>query len=112
MLDLGAHRIGPRLGTEDADLERTRSRVETLIAKLIEDRQHVARRHRNDVGLEIDDQLDLALGHAAGDRDRGATELLGAVMHPEPAGEQAVAVRVMYLHAAPAAARINAACAD
>ena len=50
-------------------------RVEALPLELVEDRQHVARRHRDDVGLEIVDQLHLPLGHAAGDRHHGAAEL-------------------------------------
>ena len=112
IFDLAAHRIGPRLGAEDADLERALGRIDALRAELVEDRQHVARRHGDQVGREIDDQLDLALGHAARHRDRDAAELLGAVVHAEPAGEQPVAVGVVDLHAGPAAARVDAARAD
>jgi hypothetical protein len=82
VLDLAAHRIGPGLGTEDADLERALARIEPLALELVEDRQHVARRHRDDVGPEIVDELHLPFGHAAGDRHHGAAELLGAVVHP------------------------------
>ena len=64
-----------------------------------EDRQHVARRHRDDVGLEVVDQLHLPLGHAAGDRHHRAAELFGAVMRAEAAGEQAVAISVVHQHA-------------
>src|SRR5262249_19683890 len=48
------------------------------------------RRRDDDVGLEIEDQLHLPFGHAAGDWDDGAAEPLGAVVHAETAGEQAV----------------------
>ena len=112
LLDLGAHRVGPRLGAEDADLQRRFRRIDALRAEFVEDRQHVARRHGDHLGLEIDDQLHLALGHAARHRNRRAAELFGAVVQAEPAGEQPVAERHMHLHAAPAAARIDAARAD
>ena len=112
VLDLAAHRVGPRLGTEDADLERTRRRIDALRAELVENRQHVARRHGDQIRREIDDQLDLALGHAARHRDRDAAELLGAVVHTEPAGEQPVTIGIVDLHPGPSAARVNAACAD
>ena len=68
--------------------------IEALLLELVEDRQHVARRHRDDVGLEVVDQLHLPLGHAAGNRHHGAAELFRAVMRAEPAGEQAVAIGV------------------
>ena len=71
--------------------------------EFVEDRQHVARCHRDDVGLEVVDQLHLALGHAAGDRHHGAAELFRAVMHAEPAGEQAIAIGVVDDHAGAAA---------
>ena len=64
-----------------------------------ENRQHVARRHRDDVGLEVVDQLHLPLGHAAGNRHHRAAEPFGAVMRTETAGEQAVAVGVVHQHA-------------
>ena len=68
-----------------------------------ENRQHVARRHRDDVGLEVVDQLHLPLGHAAGDRHHRAAEPFGAVMRAEAAGEQAVAIGVVHQHAGAAA---------
>ena len=74
-----------------------------LLLELVEDRQHVARRHRDDVGLEIVDQLHLPLGHAAGDRHHRAAELFGAVMRAEAAGEQAIAIGVVHDHAGAAA---------
>src|SRR3954467_14147386 len=70
---------------------------------------NVARRHRDELGLEIDEQLDLALGHATRDRDGYTAEFLGAVMNAEAAGEKAVAIGIVDLHAGPAAARVNRA---
>ena len=99
LLDLGPHGVGPGLGAEDADLERGRARVAALAAELIEDRQHVGGRHRDDVGLEVGDQLNLPLGHAAGDGDGGEAEPLGAVVNTQAAGEKAVAVGVVQFHA-------------
>ena len=72
--------------------QRAGARVEALARELVADRQHVGRRHHDDVGLEVLDQLDLALGHAARHRHHGAAEPLGAVVRAEAAGEQAVAV--------------------
>ncbi len=103
LLDLGAHRVGPGLGAEDAELQRRSARVEALPLELVRDRQHVARRHRDDVGLEVVDQLHLPLGHAAGDRHHRAAEPFGAVMRAEAAGEQAVAIGVVHQHAGAAA---------
>ena len=78
-------------------------RIEALPLELVENRQHVARRHRDDVGLEVVDQLHLPLGHAAGDRHHRAAEPFGAVMRAEAAGEQAVAIGVVHHHAGAAA---------
>ena len=110
VLDFGAHRVGPGLCAEDADFERALPGIQPLALELVEDRQHVARRHRDDVGPEIVDQLHLPLGHAAGDRHHGAAEFLGAVMDAKPAGEQAVAIGIVNDHAAAAAGGADRAC--
>ena len=99
LLDFRAHGIGPGLGAENADFQRGLARVETLGAEFIQDRQHVGRRHHDDLGLEIGDQLHLPFGHAAGHRDHRAAERLRAVMRAEPAGEQSIAIGDMHLHA-------------
>ena len=65
-------------------------------------------RDHDDVRLEVADQHDLPLGHAAGDRDDGAAERLGAVVRAEAAGEQAVAVGDMDDVAGPAAGGADA----
>jgi hypothetical protein len=101
--DLAAHRIGPRLGAEDTEFERRFARVQALALELVQDRQHVARCHRDDVGPEVVDQLHLPLGHAAGDRHHRATEPFRAVMHAKSAGEQAIAIGVVDDHAGAAA---------
>ena len=77
--------------------------IQALLPEFVQDRQHVARRHRDDVGLEVVDQLHLPFGHAAGHRHHGAAELFRAVMRAEPAGEQAVAIGVVHDHAGAAA---------
>src|SRR5471032_2590908 len=71
---------------------------EPLLPELVEDRQHVARRHHNDVGLEFVDELHLPLGHPAGNRHHRAAELFRAVMRAQAAGEQAIAIGVMHDH--------------
>ena len=112
VLDFGAHGVSPRLGAENANLERARARIDLLGAEFVEDRQHVARRHGDDIRREVHDQLDLALGHPARDRNGDAAEFLGAVMDAEAAGEQTVAVGIVDLHPRPAAARHDAARTD
>ncbi|MGY4435594.1 hypothetical protein ACVWWO_008071 [Bradyrhizobium sp. F1.13.1] len=67
---------------EDADLERALARIELLALELVEDRKHVARRNRDDVGPEVVDELHLSFCHPAGDRHHGAAELFGAIVHP------------------------------
>jgi hypothetical protein len=81
-------------------------------AEFVEDRQHVAGRHRDDVRREVDDQLDLALGHSARDRNGDAAKLFGAVMHAETPGEETVAVGIVDLHARTATAGVDRASAD
>ncbi|MNE87715.1 hypothetical protein D3C80_1849490 [compost metagenome] len=67
-------------------------RVDALALDLVGQVQHVGRGDHDDVGLEVADQLDLLLGLAAGHRDHGAAQALGAVVGAQAAGEQAVAV--------------------
>ena len=59
------------------------------------DVERVGRRRAEHVRAEVLQQRHLPLGHAAGDRHDGAAEPLGAVVHAEPAGEQAVAIGVV-----------------
>ena len=91
-LDGAAHLVGPGLGTEDAQPQREFARIEPHVLDFLGDRQHVAGRDHDDVGLEVLDQLDLALGLAATERHHGQAQPLGAVVRAQPAGEQAVAV--------------------
>ena len=77
--------------------------IEALAREFVGDRQHVARRHHDDVGLEILDDLHLPLGHAARHRDDGAAEPLGAVMGAQAAGEEAVAIGDVHDVARPSA---------
>ena len=97
LLDLRAQLVGPGFGAEDADAERGILRIETLPLHLVGDRQHVARRHHDDLGLEVGDELHLALGHAAAERNHREAEALGPVVRAESAGEQAVAVGHVHL---------------
>jgi hypothetical protein len=109
LLDLAAHRLGPRLRPADADLQRTGARIEALALELVGDRQQVGRRDHDDVRPEIVDQLDLALGHAAGHRHHRAVEPLRAVVRAEPASEQSVAVHHVDDITGAAAGRLDAA---
>jgi hypothetical protein len=60
--------------------------------KFVEDREHVAWRDEDDIGLEIRDQAHLSLGHATGNRHDRHAEPFGTIMKSDPAGEQAVSV--------------------
>ena len=105
--DLAAHRVGPRLGAEHADLQRAPSRVQPLTGELVRDRQHVRRGHGDHPGLELVDELHLARGQSAGDGDHGAAETLGAAVKAETAGEQTVAVRDLHHVARPDSGRTH-----
>ena len=109
LFDLGAHGVRPGFRPEDADLERRLARVEALLLELVENRQHVGRRDHDHVRLKIVDELNLSLGHAARHGDHRATEALGAVMGAQPAGEEAIAIGHMRLHAGATAAGPNGA---
>ncbi len=103
LLDLGPHRVRPGFGAEDADLEARRARIDAGAAEFIENGQHVGRRHHDDFGLEVMDELNLPLGHAAGDRNDRASQPFRAVMRAQTPGEETVAVGDMNLHAGPPA---------
>ena len=93
LLDLAAHLLGPGLGAEEAVPERhLLAEVDALLLPLVEDVQKVGRRARDRRDAEVLHQHDLAVGVAAGDREDGAAVGLGAVVQPQAAGEEAVAV--------------------
>ena len=103
LFDLRPHGVGPGLGAENADRQRRRARIDALTAELVENREHVTRRHHDDARLEIDDQPHLPLGHAARDRHDRAAQFLGAVVRAEASRKQAVAVGDMQDVAGPPA---------
>ncbi|HTD60072.1 MAG TPA: hypothetical protein VK679_05430, partial [Gemmatimonadaceae bacterium] len=90
--------IGPRLGAKNADFERALRRIDTEPHELVENREHVARRHHDDVGLEIGNELHLPLRHAARDGHHRAAEPLGPIVCTEPASKEPVAIRDMHDH--------------
>src|SRR5262249_26081672 len=87
----------------NADFQRGRSRINSLSAELIEDRQHITRRHHDDLWREIADELHLPLRLPAGHGDDRAAQAFRAVMRAEAAGEEPVAVGHMHLHPRPSA---------
>ena len=48
-LDLAAHALAPWLGAEYAGAQAALRRIEPLALEFVGDRQHVGRRHRDDV---------------------------------------------------------------
>ena len=94
-LDAPAHGFGPRLGAEDAGAQRQFLDVHAQLRRLVNQVQEIAGRAADGRDTEILHHHQLALGVAAGDRDDRRAQRLGAVMRPQPAGEQAVAVGVL-----------------
>ncbi len=78
-------------------------RVQALALDLVGDVEHIGGGDHDDVRLEILDQLHLLLGLAAGHGDHRAAQAFGAVVRPQAAGEQAIAVGNMHLVPGPAA---------
>ena len=94
-LDLAPHRLAPGLGAEQADLERALAQVDALLLRDLGDRERIRWRRAQHARAEIHDQRDLPLGRAARHRHDDRAQPLGAVVRAQPAGEQAVAVRVV-----------------
>jgi hypothetical protein len=86
--------------------------IDALALELVEDREHVGRGHHDQVRLEVDDQPHLPLGHPAGDGNHRAAEPLGAIVRPEPAGEEPVPIGDVNAVAGPSASSPDRACAD
>ena len=87
-----AHVVGPRLGAKNTDAQRSGCGVNALALVLVGNRQHVAGRDHDDVGLKVLNQLHLPLGLTAAKRHDGEAELFGAIVRAQAAGEQAIAV--------------------
>src|SRR5574343_1369809 len=102
LLDLVAHALAPRLGTEDANLERDFVGLDAQALELLGNHQRVGRRDHDDFRLEIHDLLDLLLGLATGHRHGTGAETLDAIVSTQAAGEHAVAVGDMNHVAGPA----------
>ena len=81
----------------------TSSAGRALAPELIENGEHVARRHHDDVGREIADQLHLLFGLSARHRNDSAARRFGAVVRAQPAGKQSVAVGDVHFHSGAAA---------
>ena len=77
--------------------------IETGLFEAVQQGHHIARRHHDDVGLKVVDQVNLTLGHAAGHGDDDAAQALGAVVRAQPSGKEPVAVGDVHFHAGPSA---------
>ena len=108
-LDVRAHRLGPRLGAEDADAHRAELAAASRPCRceLLDDHLHVAGRDHDDVGPEVDQQLHLLLGLATGHRDHRAAQPFGPVVRAQAAGEETVAVGHVDHVAASSAGRMD-----
>src|SRR5574343_15188 len=94
-LDFATHALAPRLGTEDADLERNLFRLDVQALEFLGDDQRVGRRDHDDFRLEVHDLLDLLFGLAAGHRHGAGPQAFDAVVRAKAAGEHAIAVGAM-----------------
>ena len=72
-----------------------------LAYEFIGDRQHVRRRHGDDPGLELVDELHLTFGEPTRNGDYRAAEAFGTAVKTETSGEQAIAVRDLHHVAGP-----------
>ena len=91
-----AHRLAPRLGAEQADLEAAAAQVHALRLGDFGDRQRVGRRRAKHAGTKVHDQRDLAFGRPARHRHDHGTKSFGPVVRAQAAGEQTVAVGVVH----------------
>src|SRR6185312_1565579 len=86
--DLRAEGLRPGLGPVDP-----RAQTEpAAVLDVVGDGQRVARGAAENLGAEVLEQLNLPGGVASRGRDDRAAETLGAVVQPQAAGEEAVAV--------------------
>ncbi len=97
-VDLDSHRLRPGLGADDREAEADLVGTDAPALELLREREGIAGRARDHVGAEVGDQKQLPFGHSPGDGYDGHPEPLGAVVEPEPAGEQPVAVGVVEHH--------------
>src|SRR5690606_8542325 len=96
-------RLRPGLGAEDAVLERYVVWFDASTSELFSQRLRVGRRTGDHLRLQVHDQRDLPVRHAAGHGDDAHAKALAAAVQAQPAGEEAVTVRVVEQHAGCAA---------
>ena len=95
LLDVLPHGVGPGLGAEDAGPQGKRAEIDAHFLGAVEDVQEVAGRATDGGDAEILHDHDLPVGVAAGGRDHGGPQPLAAIVQPQAAGEQPVAVGVL-----------------
>src|SRR6266542_3809987 len=91
-LDLDAHRLGPRLGAEDARSQPQLAEVDALLDQDFAEPRGVGWRAAQHLGAEVAEEQDLPGALARGDGDNGAAHELRAAVEPETTGEQPVAI--------------------
>ena len=94
--DFTPHFIRPGLCAENAQAQTRLRRVHPLSLELIGDCQHVARRHHDDVGSEIIDQLHLPLGLSAAEWHDRQAQTLGAIVSAQSTCKQSIAIAHMH----------------
>ena len=92
LFDLVAHALGPGLGAEEAHAQLEVGKVHLLVADGLAHHQRVGGGAGDGVAAQVLHEHELALGVAGGGGHDGRADLLHAVMEPQAAGEQAVAV--------------------
>ncbi len=91
-LDGRPQRVAPRLGAEHPVLHAERLGIAALLDQALGNVQHERRRAAQPGRPEVLQQQVLARGVPRGDRHHRHADALGAVVKPQAAGEQAVAV--------------------
>src|SRR6266542_406681 len=91
-LDLDAHRLGPRLGAEDARSQPQLAEVDALLDQNFAEPRGEGGRTAQHLGAEVAEEQDLPGALARRDGDDGAAHELRAAVEPETTGEQPVAI--------------------
>jgi len=108
-LEVRAHRLAPGLGAEEPGPQLQGAHVHAHVPGVLRHEHRVGRRARQRRGPEVHHGLELAHRVAGRDGDDCGADGLGAVVHPEPAREQAVAVGVLDDVVAPHPAHVQRA---
>src|SRR5262249_30250674 len=94
-LERVAHGVRPRLGAEETDPELEAAGPDAGLLDGLGEVERVGRRAAEHGAAEVRERRQLAVGEADRDGDDSSADALGAIVEPEPTGEEAIAIRVL-----------------